>query len=425
MQTAHYLILGGGIAGTTAAETIRKLDSTGTIMVIDSEGEPLYSRVLLPHFVKGQIPEEQVYLRQRSWYDEQKIGRIEKVRATSIDPVNRRVELNNNEVIEYNKLLISTGGVPNTWDIPGGSVPNAVPLWTLEDGRKMKYLLARGEEKHAVAVGGGFICTDLVPIFLAAGWKTTLVVREPHFFWGLLDEESSRIFETAMIDAGLTILYNEEVVAVSRETHTTSLQLLSGRVITADLIGLGIGVHADSSLFRSAGLNVKQGGVETNEYLETSMADIWAAGDTAVFFDVNAGIHHKVGNWTNSQEQGRTAGVNMVGKERQPYHLVTAYTVQLFGCSLSFVGDFELTPDIETVVVGDTAKKERGRLLLYKNRLVGATLCNLPQLRGPLTQLIQDHVDLLSLRATLEKGSYVCLLRTNPNTPASWRATNV
>lgn len=398
MPTVHYLIVGGGVAGTTAAETIRKHDHEGTIVLLNAELHRLYSRVLLPHFVKGLLEEDKLFLRTSGWYQEQHIELKTNTHMIQFDPIDHTAELSSGEVIRYEKFLLASGGFPREWHVPGSKKLGITPLWTLEHAQALRDIIAHAQE--SVIVGGGFIASDLIGIFQHAGLTTSLLIRHPHVFFGVLDAAFARRVHTECFRAGIIIVPNTEVRQVLGDYRVEAVITDRGEQIAAQVVALGIGLTYDFSILAGSGVTVRHG-IRTNEYLETGIPDVYAAGDTTEFYDPYLGIWHKVGNWTNSQEQGRIAGLNMVGNVRNPFALVTAYALTILGLNLIFIGDVQTGPDIQVITRGNPQDRAV-QFFLYKGRMIGAILLNQTQLRQPVVDMITNHIDLQGAHDTLK-----------------------
>lgn len=408
MSTAHYLIIGGGIAGTSAAETIRKQDTEGVIWIVDAEPHRLYSRVLLTHYVKGLIPENKLYLRTGEWYKDLHLVLKSNTRVVNLEPINHLATLSNGEVIQYKKLLIATGGTPRPWEVPGSKRYGVLPFWTFEQALSLKELM---QTAHAVVViGGGFIMADLVSLFHKADLSTHVIIRRPHLFWNTMDQEMANHLHSRLLRSGILIYPNSEVIQVMGDMRVTGVQTNFGRKLPCQIVGLGIGLTNELSFLKGTGVSAGDG-IQTNEYLEANVPDIYAAGDVAESFDPILGLWHQVGNWTNAQEQGKTAGGNMAGEERKPFSLVTAYALSLLDTNLAFVGDFQ-AKRTAVLMRGDPKLGRAARLLIYKNCLIGAVLLNCGELRQPLMELIAKHVDISACHAILmdEKSDLYNLL---------------
>jgi len=386
-----YLIIGGGVAGVTAAETIRANDATGTIAIVSDEPYLLYSRVMLskPNFFLEKVPFDQIWLKGKEWYKEKGIEFIGGKTVTSIDANGKKIILNDEEVIVYEKLLIAIGTATRKASMPGADKKGIHYLKTLEDGKGIMEDIKTA--KSAVTVGGGFIGFEMAELMKMAGMNTTVVIREPYFWDPTLDRASGMIIENAMKKTGLDIIHTNEIIEIKGGERVEGVVLKDGREIPCEIIVFGIGTENNLEWIRSAGINVNHG-ILANEYMETNIKDIWTAGDIAEYKDLLLEENVQMGNWVSAHEQGRIAGLGMVNR-REPFKFVSFYTTQGFGITVAFVGD--VTPKEDRVVISriDPAKNSIGRLLIVGKELVGATLINRTQEMGTISKLIEKNVD--------------------------------
>src|SRR3989338_3185166 len=387
MKEVKYLIIGGGIAGTTAAETIRQNDLNGTIAIISDEPYRLYSRIMLskPNFFLEKIPFEQIWLKKEPWYAENNIMLLAGKKAVSLDFVKKEVKLDNGEIVRYEKLLLAVGGCARQWGIKGSEKKGIFYLRTLDDAKAI--ISAVKSSKNAVTIGGGVISFEMCDMLKLAGINVSLILRESYFWEPLLDEPSGRIIERALEKGGVKIFYNSEVKEIIGGDKAEEVILDKGERIPCDMLVVGIGVVCPFSWVQAGGVSVNRG-ILANEYLETNLLDVWVAGDSAEFNDVILGEQIQLGNWVNAQMQGKIAGLNMVGK-RQPYRLVSFYTTQGFGITIAFVGDVKPAEDRIIITRGFADSGSYGRIIVKGGEIIGATLINRTQELGAISKLIE------------------------------------
>ena len=400
MEKIKYLIIGGGIAGTTAAETIRKFDTSGSIAIVSDEPHRLYSRVMLskPNFFLEKIPFEQIWLKKESWYKESGIDLIAGQKAVHLDANNKTIGLEDGRNLGYEKLLLSIGGCARKWGIPGSDKRGVFYLRTLDDARA---IIAAVKTAHqALAIGGGFISFEMCEMLRMAGIAVTLILREPYYWEPLLDEPSGRMIERALEPGGVKILYAAEVSQVLGQEEVSGVVLKDGTNISCDMIIVGIGVSCPlERLVASGGLEVKRG-ILANEYLETSLPDVWAAGDVAEFKDLIIGDKIQLGNWVNAQVQGRVAGANMAG-QRQPFRMVSFYTTQGLGITLAFVGDVRPGPDRAAIPRGSADSRAYGRIMIKDGKIIGATLINRTTELATISRIIERGIEVAGRKKEL------------------------
>lgn len=404
MRSFKYLIIGAGVAGTTAAETLRSLDTEGSIALVGDEAHDFYSRIALSkenYMLKRKTEQEVVWLKKPSFYADKNITYMKGVEATWLDPREKFVTLNDGGLIGYEKLLLAVGGTPRKWIIPGSDKKGVYYLRSLDDARA---IMAEFETiKEGLLIGGGFITFELCHIMINRGIKPTVMLREPYYWANLLDETSGRLIEDYLKRSGVEVFYEEEVTEVFGDTHVDGVKTNKGRKIPTHFICVGIGIIDRLEPFRTSGLECKKG-IVTNQYLETNIADIWAAGDCAEYYDVILEESIQLGNWANAMMHGRIAAMNMTGKKTE-YRLLSTYTTVGLGLALAFVGDVRVTPEKEVVVRGSRESGRQARMVLLNNRVVGAMLFNMSGELPWISKLITERRDVSALKEKLADTS--------------------
>ena len=171
----HYLIIGGGVAGTTAAETIRSRDKEAGIAIVSDEPYRFYSRIMLskPNFFLEKIPFDQVWLKKESWYADNNVAFISGKKAVRLDPQKKAVTLDDGAEVSYEKLLVAVGGAARKYDVPGSEKRNIFYVRTLDDAKAIIETVKHA--KHAVTIGGGFVSFEMCEMLRMAGIAVTLI----------------------------------------------------------------------------------------------------------------------------------------------------------------------------------------------------------------------------------------------------------
>jgi len=404
MNATRYLIIGGGIAGTTAAETLREIDPDSSICIVSDEPYRLYSRIMLskPNFFLKKIPFDTIWLKTKEWYESKKIELLDGKNAVKLDSANKIIELNDGNKINYEKLLLAIGGCARPWNVAGNEKQGIFYLRTLNDAKAI--ISAVKKTKRAVSIGGGFISFEMCEMLRLAGIDVTLVLRESYYWEPLLDKMSGEIIESALQKGGVSIIKNTEASEIVGNESVTGMHLKNGEDISCEMIIAGIGVMCPFEWIRAGGVEVGRG-IIANEYLETNVPDIWTAGDSAEFNDLILNEKVQLGNWINAQMQGRTAAFNMAGKH-QPFKLVSFYTTQGFGITIAFVGDVRPLPDRIIIARGTPESGSYGRILISKDEIVGATLINRTGELAPITKLIERDVKITGHESELADSQF-------------------
>jgi 3-phenylpropionate/trans-cinnamate dioxygenase ferredoxin reductase subunit len=374
MREVEVLIIGGGVAGTTAAETYRSGGGAGEVLVVSDEAHLLYSRVLLPHAVKGKISPDKVFLKKKEFYPERSIGTLFGRSVARVDYGRRAVTLDDGEEIAYRKLVVAPGARPRAWDVPGAVARPPLRLQTYEDAATVAEAVAPGA-KLAI-VGAGFIGLEFAAIALAKGAEATVLNRGPRFWTSMLGEEISAAVQSALEAAGVRVRNHAKVA----ERSASGIRLSDGEDVACDLAAVGIGVEVPMAPF---GDLAGEHGLACDAALKAKHEGVWVAGDAAEFEDLKlGGLRHAVGNWTNAMAQGRHVGKALLGEEA-PYLQLTQYTTDVIpGARLIFLGECRNLKGAssETRVLEAGAKIVEYRRL--GDRVVGAILLNAPEARA-------------------------------------------
>jgi NAD(P)H-nitrite reductase large subunit len=397
----EFLIVGGGVAGTTAAETIRAR-SEGRIMIVTDDRHTLYSKVRLPDYIAGKIPREKVFLKDESWYREKGIDLLREVSVETLSLKEQSAYLSNGMTIQYDKLLLATGGFARRLRCPGFELDGIYYLRTIEDAECIQQAIRTA--KKAVVIGGGFIGLELARCFLQGGLETAMVMMEPQFWPSALDKESAKMIEDLLHQKGVMIHYSDQVKEFWGNSHVQRVLLASGKSYGCEMVGMGIGIDTLPPFIKTSGLLWKRG-ILTDECLRTSDFYVFAAGDVAEFYDVDRSHPHQIGNWSNATEQGKVAGSNMVG-ERNIFKSVSSYVIRIFGLSVGFVGNTTLMPGTQVIRRGSASDGDYVRLFIRNGVVKGATLMNRTHEIRPIMELIKRAVKIERYRSNLSDLEY-------------------
>src|SRR3989338_1201897 len=398
MRNIKYLIIGGGIAGTSAAETIRQNDQAGSIAIISDEPHRLYSRISLMNYLKGSAAKENLFLRKPEFYKEKQIEFLSGIIAKNILPDKKTITLSDGSEIQYDKLLIASGAKARAHPLSAKCPDGIYNFWTLEDTDKLVQKI--GNAKSAVVVGGGFVGLELVVSFAERKLETTYLIREPYFWPAALDQAGGEMIQKVLADNGVNICVNEEVADIEGNGKLEAVLTKSGKKILADILGVGIGTIPNVELAKDAGIKTNRG-IIANEYMETSVPGICAAGDVAEFYDVIAKKSSLLGNWAFSREQGKIAGLGMVGK-KTIFKQVPCNSLSFFKCYIGFIGNTVPLPDTQ-VIVRDLRDRQGGlasptggytRIFINDGRISGASILNCLPACMPLTKLVQSEISI-------------------------------
>jgi NAD(P)H-nitrite reductase large subunit len=387
-----YVIIGNGIAGTTCAQMLRKNDLSCAIWLLSNEPYPLYNRVSLPRFLQGLLPEQKVMIRTREWHEEQRINLLTETVVTRLDVEEHLVYLDHGGPLKFDALLIATGGWANQLQVPGTVGTNRIYNFvTLDDTKEL--ISAALESKHAVTCGGSFIAYELTEGLNVRGVQVTWLMRGPHWLRSILDEEGGRLVDDIATLHGVQVVHGEEInEVVAANGLPQRVVTKSGKEYPAEMIGVGLGLTLNHGFVADTGI-LCRAGIVTNEYLETQLPSIYAAGDVAEFYDSMIGGHHTMGSWNNALAHGRVAEVNMAGGH-EPYVDVPTYTSPLFDTNIAVMGVAESNnPDLHSIshiAPGDKGNQDYRKFFFKENRLVGAVFVGSPKGRRKVVEIIRS-----------------------------------
>jgi len=409
MKQVKYLIIGGGIAGTTAAEEVRKNDPKGSIVIISQEDYPLYSRIALQLYAKENIEKEKLILRNERFYQEHGIELLKGVDVVKVDSKKRVTALSNQDKIQFEKMLIATGGTPKNWNVPGGDHPNILRLQTLSDANDIRSQLSDiryPKQPEAVIVGSGLVGLDLIKVLRRHRVNIKVLVRGDYYLSKCLGEEAGKLLGKILKEKGVEVIPNTEVVEVNKVSSKfelkTSSPITDYHSLITDLVCVGIGLDPNIDFLKGSRVKTNRG-VIADKYLETSVKDIYAAGDVAEFEDTILGKTHIVGNWSNAAQQGKLAGFNMSVARKKPFRQIFSYSTGIFKNTLSFVGELSS----RKVITRGSAKEGKVVELHIKNdKLIGAVSVNISDEIPVYTKLIETKRDLRSNLSRLSDLSY-------------------
>ncbi len=370
-QSYNYVIVGGGLAGSSAAVGIREFDKQGSILLIGNEKHLPYDRPPLSKklwFGKKKV--EEIFVHDQKYYDENGI----RVRLGSsireLDPKGKAVKDESGSSYRYERLLLATGGLPRTLPIQGGKVEGICYYRYLDDYLRIRKESEKG--KSAVVIGGGFIGSEIAAALNINGVKVTMIFPEPYLVQRVFPEYLGKAIQPHYIERGITIISEDMPSSVVKCGGKFVTRTSDGKQLQSDLLIVGIGIAPVTDLAQQAGLKVSNG-IDVNEYLQTSDPDIYAAGDVAFFPYRALGQNMRIEHWDNALNQGKWAGRNMAGAHEQ-FDYMPYFFSDLFEFGYEAVG--EVDSKLETFA--DWQKENDTGVIYYlkEGRVRGLMMCN-------------------------------------------------
>jgi NADPH-dependent 2,4-dienoyl-CoA reductase/sulfur reductase-like enzyme/nitrite reductase/ring-hydroxylating ferredoxin subunit len=346
---AKIVIVGGGAAGFAAAEKLRRERYEGDLIMVSGEQVPPVDRPnLSKDYLAGKAPEEWVPLRPDSFYTENGIDLRLGTNATGIDVRAREVVLENGTRVAYDRLLLATGAEPVRLPTPGAELPHVRMLRSLADCRAIIERAAAA--RRTVVLGASFIGLEVAAALRARDIEVHVVAPDKRPMERVLGPQMGD-FVRALHEEHGVVFHLEETAT---DINDKRVALSGGGMLDADLVVVGVGVRPRVALAENAGLALDRG-VVVDDYLETSVPGIFAAGDIARWPDPHTGAKIRVEHWVVAARQGQAAALNMLGC-RQKFAAVPFFWSQHYDIPINYVGHAE-TWDTLTVE-GDIAAND-------------------------------------------------------------------
>ncbi len=397
----------------TAAYFIRQADPTARIEIYSDDPNAAYYRAALTHYLIGELREAQLFAIPPDFYREHNVQRVHG-RVMAVDGRNSRLTLAQGSEIPYDQLLIAAGARPNPPEFPGAELAGVMTMRTLQDARTVMDLASSRRLRQAVVVGGGPLGIEWVQGLLHHHAKVIYVLRGGTFFERALDQTASDLVISRLRAEGVDVRINEEIgeALSGKGGRLRAVRLKnSGEEIECQLLGVAIGIRPNVEFLDGSGIDVavdqKHGtaqGIKVNEYLRTSIPNVYAAGDI---------IHRTLGLWEVARLQGRTAGRNMAGAS-EIYHQGNHYHATRF-YDLDFAGVGEVAEKPGEKVLIDFPKGS-GRvayrkLIIRENKLIGAIMLGQRKERVrkyglQYRKLIENGIDVSAVSNNLLDSSF-------------------
>jgi NADPH-dependent 2,4-dienoyl-CoA reductase/sulfur reductase-like enzyme/nitrite reductase/ring-hydroxylating ferredoxin subunit len=339
-RPASVVILGGGAAGFAAAEMLRREGYDGPVTLVSDDDAPPYDRPnASKDYLAGNAPEKWMPLRPADWYREKKIEIVPGVRAVELAPAEKTIALAGGGRLEYGALLLATGASPVRLEIPGADRGKVRTLRSLSDSRTI--IRDAEDAKRAVVVGASFIGLEVAASLVHRGLEVHVVAPDAVPMERVLGREVGETVRALHEERGVRFHLGETVA----EVFGDAVRLKGGERLPADLVVLGVGVRPNTEIAERAGLAVDRG-VVVDQYLATSAAGIWAAGDIARWPDPHTGRSIRVEHWVVAERQGQAAARNILGR-RERFEAVPFFWSQHYDVALNYVGHAETWDSVE------------------------------------------------------------------------------
>ncbi len=386
-QSIRVVIIGAGIAGVSAAESLRQAAPHAEITLVSREPDPPYYRLNLTRYLAGEIASGDLPVHPPQWYQDNRIELLSGAEVTTLSPEARTVTLRDGRELAFDKLILAAGAHPFIPPLPGVHREGVTSLRNTADVERVA--AAAGAGVTCVCIGGGLLGLETAGALARRGAKVTLLEGHAWLMPRQLNRTAGEILAEHVAAAGIEVRTEARCAEIVGDERVVGVLLEDGSTVDADIVVIAVGVRPNSYLARRAGLEVGRG-VIVDDHLVTSHPDILAAGDVA---------EHRgqlYGNWSASQYQGAIAGMNVLGASTEFGGIPRSNTLKVLGVDLVSIGTVE-PEDGSFRVVEHRDGQAYHRFVFHDGALVGAILLGDASLAGAAKKAIEARTDFSAL----------------------------
>ncbi len=400
-STQNFIIVGGGLAGVSAAEELRKQGFEGTIQLIGKEAHAPYIRPPLSKgYLNGSDGLDAVYVHPKEWYAENRIDLLTDTTVFGVNAAAHEVTVSGGKPLHYDKLLIATGSSPRMLAIDGAELGGVHYLRTLDDSQALHKELAKGGRK-LVLVGSGWIGMEVGATARTLGNDVTILEQVPIPLANAIGDELGMMFHDVHKEHGVDMRMSVVVdKIVGSHGKVSGVQLKDGEVIPADLVLIGVGAVPNVALADDAGL-VTENGIVVDQAMQSSDPDIFAAGDVANAFHPLANMRLRSEHWANALNEGPAAARGMLGQNESFEDIPYFYTDQ-YDVGMEYSGYGPMTKGAKIVYRGDRDKREFIAFWLKNDRVVAGMNVNVWDVNDQVQRIIREGKEMDEARLTDE-----------------------
>lgn len=394
---ATYLIVGNGVAGNAAAESIRKNDPSGRILIFTKEKYHFYYTPALPEFLAGEKEIRDFTIHPPQWYERNRIDLHLECPVTKVEPEKKVIYTSRAEAFSYDRLLLACGGNSFIPPIPGAKNERVFTLRWIDDALRIRDQAKRA--RKAVVIGGGLLGLEAGNGLRKLGLEVLVVEFVQRLLPRQMDIPAASMLQREMEKMGFRFFLGRKTQEILPGAGQLQILLDNGERLEADFVLISAGVRPELTLAQSLNLKIDKG-VKVDDFLQTEIEGIYAAGDL---------IEHRgrfYGIWPAAMEQGRVAGINMAGGKEKYAGTVPSNKLKVVGIDLVSMGEIDEENRWESIVVKQENRGHYRKLVLKENRIIGAIL--LGDIRGneAIQRAIQSQKDIRAFKDRLADESF-------------------
>ena len=400
-QRPRLVVVGNGMAGMRTVEELLELaPDLYDITVFGAEPYGNYNRILLSPVLAGEKSLDDIILHTRDWYAANGITLHAGDPVVAIDRARRVVRSQSGVEASYDRLLIATGSKPFLIPVPGHALDGVIPFRDIKDVESM--MAAARDHRHAAIIGGGLLGLEAANGLLRQGMSVTVVHLVDSLMERQLDKSASELLQKALELKGMRFLLKARTAEIVGTDRVTAVRLDDGTEIAADLVVMTVGVQPNIALAQQAGLHCERG-IVVDDTLHTYDPRVYAVGECIQHRTATFGLVAPI--W----DQARVCGAHLAGAGHRRYvQKATATRLKVTGVDLYSAGDFIGGPGTEDLVLRDPRRGVYKRLVIERDRVIGAVLYGDVKDGAWYFELIQNQTDISQLRSQLLFGKALC-----------------
>ncbi len=395
----EYVIIGNSVAGIAGAEGIRKQDKQGNITIISDEPYNSYSRPLISYYLADEVDLKKMQYRSQDFYLQNNINCILAKKVKGINCSNNELNLEDSNKINYDKLLIATGGKPIIPPIKGSRKNNIYTFLKLNDAKRISKQINSVKSNKVVILGAGLIGLKVAEALVKKGLEVYVVELAARVLSSILDERSAEIVKDHLQRKGIKFCLQDTITEFIGEENIKGVKLKSGVEINCDLGIIAIGVKPNISPVKDTPIKTNKG-ILADEHMKTNIDDIYTAGDVCESCDILSGNNNIVPIWPVAYSQGFTAGQNMSGVNKSYKVGFARNSISFFGLSIITAGIINPASNIDhnCEIYQKKSEKSYKKIIVRDNKLIGYILINSGSRAGILTALIKEQLDISEMK---------------------------
>ncbi|TYQ15173.1 UNVERIFIED_CONTAM: nitrite reductase (NADH) large subunit [Acetivibrio alkalicellulosi] len=398
-----HVIIGNGAAGISAAEKLRSLDDSSEITIVSNEDAYTYTKFMLPDYVGNKISREKLFLRDAKNYENNRIDIMLGEEIDLIDYKNKCVNLLSGQKKEYDKLLVAVGAKPVVPDIEGLKDSNYLTINSIREADTIKNRAVRGQK--AIIIGGGLTGIETAFGLKRLGMNVAIVERENSLLPQHLDEVCASVLKKQVNNEGIETFLSKNVTRVSSGKNNF-VQFSDGDSLNFDMLIVAIGTKPQLDIIKGTDIKCKRG-ILVNEYLESSIKDIFSAGDVAELENCSVDGYVSGYIWSNAMAQGKCAALNMVGK-KEKFSSDEACNNSVRLRDVPFVSMGLIKPDEiqhEVVVHFDSESNVYKKMILKDNKIKGMIFFGDMKSANIVAEHIRKNKDITDIKDMVYNGN--------------------